>query len=576
MNALDNFVKDSALSYLQNVVYIDDKIYYGSQVAEDTSITGVPNFDGPSFFESGQENAGSDSSSVKGKEPPIDTAYDDSNSTSGSDSAEYHPRDLMESFASKGIVCALFEPDEDVEIAVDSEMFKLCDRADIVILDWDLYNDDGEKVSRLLSNLVIQSKSVHPHQVRLCAIYTSRPSLHPIADSLLNNLQTSGCDNVEVVEGKLQLTSGSTRISVLGKPVSSGRPPDDDEYTVEESELSDRLLSDFCELHSGLLPGMTLKGLAAIRNNTKRLMEKFSRDLDSAFLFHRALLLHDHDAVEEFSELISDEINSILEDSLSDIPELPDIVDNLVESLEIDSAVLSWKNQDGVDFDHVSPIKALLSGGHYKFKENTSDWNQYKFIKHGFQGCPPKILGDLEKALCSGENNTLELLSALYCCRTLYGEDHRKLKFGTIVRKKVGENWIYSICLMPLCDSRSRRSSPTSMKFPFWQLNLDPKSGLNYKRAGISANGIDGTVSLAAGGKIRDKLWIAEFRTEADGWVKASNESDRYIFSNCDNELQWVAELKPLHSQRIAAHLGTEASRVGLLESEWLRLLCDR
>lgn len=37
-----------------------------------------------------------------------------------------------------------------------------------------------------------------------------------------------------------------------------------------------------------------------------------------------------------------------------------------------------------------------------------------------------------------------------------------------------------------------------------------------------------------------------------------------------------MAELKPLHAQRVAAYLGSEASRIGLLESEWLRLLCDR
>ena len=39
---------------------------------------------------------------------------------------------------------------------------------------------------------------------------------------------------------------------------------------------------------------------------------------------------------------------------------------------------------------------------------------------------------------------------------------------------------------------------------------------------------------------------------------------------------EWIAELKPLHVQRMSEHVGREFSHVGLTESEWLRLQVDR
>lgn len=36
--------------------------------------------------------------------------------------------------------------------------------------------------------------------------------------------------------------------------------------------------------------------------------------------------------------------------------------------------------------------------------------------------------------------------------------------------------------------------------------------------------------------------------------------------------LVWVAQLKPAHAQRVAESIGRELTRVGLDESEWLRL----
>ena len=104
--------------------------------------------------------------------------------------------------------------------------------------------------------------------------------------------------------------------------------------------------------------------------------------------------------------------------------------------------------------------------------------------------------------------------------------------------------------------------------FPFWRLN-----GTGARGHGLAI--LDPDIEyqhLTATGKIRDKLWVRKFQPEGDCMV--AHETDGvFEFPSKEGTVQWVGELKPLHAQRIAAHLGSEASRVGLVESEWLRLI---
>ena len=96
------------------------------------------------------------------------------------------------------------------------------------------------------------------------------------------------------------------------------------------------------------------------------------------------------------------------------------------------------------------------------------------------------------------------------------------------------------------------------------------------KRHGVAIYGEDGTRALAAGGKIRDMFWTALFASGKEGWVVSVPKEKSFQFATAEQIVEWVAELKPLHAQRIAAYMGGEISRVGLVESEWLRLFCDR
>jgi len=428
-----------------------------------------------------------------------------------------------------------------------------------------------------LTELIKKSESELPHHVRLCAIYTTRPSLQPVMDSLLSKLRSHGC-SVDVVPEKLQLIAGATRISIFGKPVTVGRPAQDKDYEITESNLADKVIQEFSDIHSGLMPAFALHGLAAVRRNTKRLLDMFSADLDGSFLLHRALVFGDGDAFDELPELLSDEIRAVLEDTWSGDSINDSITKDAIKKLTLANPSPTWKTNTGLEFDAKPAFEELLLRGEkglYEKGVNCNEVNELK--KEGLRRIKSARLKDFEAMLTTSGKSGPEYLAALFCNRTQYGYDGRTLGFGTIVRHKrnVQDAWNYSVCLMPTCDSR-RIDGLCS--FPFWKLKENAKEALSSKRNGIVVIDPEKNAHcLAAGGKIREMLWLHEFTPNAGcSSVIATQNGNTFQFAAERMIIEWVAELKPLHAQRIAAYLGAEVSRVGLVESEWLRLFCDR
>jgi len=540
MNSFDQFIKDSARSYLQNVVYIDDKIYLPSSNDMD-SVDDVPPLRDP--FASEKDASNEVISVMAGEDELVSSNADDP------ESKYAHPKQLMESFADMGIVCALYEPAKDAAVDKSSTIFKICQRADIVVLDWDLSGDNGAKVSELIVNLIEQSDEVQPHHVRLCAIYTNQPNLESTAEALFANLLAK-CKETKYELDKLQLVSGATRISILGKPDVPGRLEHiRKKFVVNERQLAKRLLDDFSDMHRGLLSGFALHGLASIRKNTKRLLDKFTSDLDGAFLLHRALVKSDREALEELPELLAGELSAILEDDLLSGIDYESVTNQVIDTLPL------TRPDDGEDFCEADIRRHLKDG----------EVPQKKY----------KTLERYSVMVGSTGHSSSEKLSLLFNNRTQYLPVPPRLKFGTVVKHRINatdDSWDYSICLMPICDSRNRTQPISSMTFPFWRLNLVLKSD---NLAAFVVEDSHSTIRLSVGGKIRDKLWLSNVKLD-DGWAKSTPEELRFEDIEQINEIYWVAQLKPLHAQRIALHVGSEASRVGLTESEWLRLVLKR
>jgi len=198
-------------------------------------------------------------------------------------------------------------------------------------------------------------------------------------------------------------------------------------------------------------------------------------------------------------------------------------------------------------------------------------------IKEEFKFKDEVPVGTLHSAMGCDQSKAEKSLAALFNVRTRYLKmKHPILSFGTIVRYRYSdgedEKLSYALCLMPICDSiRLKNGDEKRTSFPFWTLGCSVKKDVNGR--GVVVLTKEGSyLDLMASGKPRDMLWIDKFKPESTGTVIASRDGESYLFQGETHQLEWVAQLKPAHAQRIAHDIGQSFSRVGVVEAEWLRL----
>jgi hypothetical protein len=519
IKTLKEFARESARRYLQSAVFVDDEIFdvrSGKPVAP----TDLPKPRKPVFRPEAVEEH-----TQSGIQETTDLDENEQ---------FYHPKELVSSFAREGVICALYEPPEGFPTGPDSEIFKLCERSDIIILDWDFSGAKGQKALDLITALVKQSNEEFPHHIRLLSIYTSDPSLTAVANSIADRLRKEGCD-AQPEGSQCRLRFGATRLVVFGKNVARFG---EEEFTVEEAELANRLIEEFADMNSGILPSYALHGMAAIRRNSKRILDRFHGDMDGAFLLHRRFVADSEEAFDQLPELLADELRAIIED----------------------------EHLDSDDVEHLA-MSAL--------ENNLVSVQDKELIESGAK--PAKVarqlIGNQESNL-SGHHH----LAALFANRMQYSRASRILTHGTVIRRhqKAQDSWIYALCLMPACDSL-RLDPKKKACFPFWTLQQSERFE-NSKGRGMVLFLPDGSpIELTAGGKASDMFWTAKFKVDkATRTVKAVFKDGSFKFAGPKFEIEWVGQLKPLHAQRIAHDIGQSLSRIGLAEAEWLRLLCDR
>lgn len=533
MTAIQDFAVEATRRYIQSVVFVDDEIFVadsGKVMVPEIKLGGMNVFRKDSATISKESVADDKEKRVPGPAP-------------------FHPKQLVESFARQRVVCALYEPAEGFETSSDSEIFRLCERADVVILDWDLYNEDGRNILPLLENLVTQSQTTVPHHVRLCAIYSTKPDLFRITGQIFDTLKKAGLD-INVLDDN-KLSAGSSRIVVLGKP-STGRPEKQKALAeVPEADLADRIILEFAKMHEGILPSLALHGMASVRSSAKKILDKFGADMDGAFLVHRAMIHPADDAFEQIPELLAEEALSVMLDNAVS-PELTARLSD--EAIDAKNIQLPWTAKEGQAKDGEIAIDVMKSGQ----KAATR-----------FRGDKQKNwVDELHDAMGAKATAADKRLASLYNTRTKYTV-RRDLSFGTVARRKVGDSFEYLLCLMPLCDC-VRLIHGESYEFPFWTLKTS-NSGAVARGFVVELPAEKGHIELFALGKPRDRFSIRKFAAGTHGTVEAVANGDIQIFGDGEGGLEWVAQLKPSHAQRIAQDVGASFSRIGLIEAEWLR-----
>jgi hypothetical protein len=457
---------------------------------------------------------------------------------------------IIDGFARLGLVCGVIRPEASETEEIRNVVNPAAMRSDVLVLDWWMHSDAGAASLEIIRELA--GSTSEQHRVRLIVVYTAVPDLSQVAEDISHSV-----DNAELVS-RNQVAAGGLRVVVLAKPeteVAEGL----ESAVVRFSDLPQRVIDEFAQMVQGLVSNVALSSLAAVRNNTYRILTRFTRELDPAYLGHRMLLEHPEDAEGHLVSAVLSELLAVLDSanvgSSANLDVVKSMIDGSLLSVNSGGKIGAVAQRLGVDCKDLAVMlteygaesaQAGLTGGE---KRDLRKWTS-----------------DVYKVQGASAEDVDERFAILMNSKLNYGENAPLLHLGTMVRDCATGKFM--LCMQPVCDSVRL---PEVTEFPFLPL-VSSDSKLNIV---IKYNDAFHCLNLMS--KMRD-LVIVGFKPTLNppGVVKAQKnaEGEPWIFrpnSPDSHTLEWVGDLRDGFAHKYANEFADSASRVGVDESEWLR-----
>jgi len=476
---------------------------------------------------------------------------------------ELDAKKVIDVFASKGMVCSVLKPDEGEDpfgLAT-----KAAERADVLILDWRIYDDDGEKAMGIIGNIIASDLSENP-RLRLIIVYTGEPNI----DAISEKIKEKHCGNFNKSDGGFAFSQGHLRIVIFAKDGASV-PDEYSDRVISIDDLSDRVIAEFAKITAGLVSNVTLGSLSVLRDNTHHILGRLGPEMDPPYLAHRALLPNPGDAMNHVVDIIASEFHSLL-----DTYEVGEKA-----NLRFIKAWIDMKNEELPSFEvevGKDDINSVDSAVIYELQNvgiEKANWygeltdKRKKYVKnHGHE--------KLTKTFCAEGADATELdhrFAILTSLKNRYGRfEHRPiLTLGTILKSEPAEFWL---CIQPRCDSVRIEKKRSFFFLLLEVVDGDKKFDLILEDRGNKFKKL----------KIHYKIYDStHFEFSSDGSdeqvIRAKAENGDFVFYTADetrSKFKWISELKTEHAQRIANDFAAKLSRVGLDESEWLRRGANR
>jgi len=477
-------------------------------------------------------------------------------------------RGLIDAFADLGIACAVLKPVADDDQTFHRRYREVVTRADIVLLDWILFPEDrgdcGKKSLALLDELFSGDR------VRLVAVYSGAPDTDRLREAIMRSAKERNGGRDTPFDSRGGVTVGFLRICVIGKTAKAGP------NYVSEADLPERLVEEFALLANGLLQTVALAALAAVRANSQRILAQFPSRLDAAFVAEW-VAQHKADEVErQWLPLVLDEVHAEIEDDAM-----------VVETTAAQTPAI-WAGRQPVAFDGRSGLAELLTnglcesaGGRLRTGKDVTRLDVENLVAHLQQSQQ-----DLAGSTAPG-HLLAEVGLKFQNRRSPSGAKRRIMRPGTVVTVGWGSRrWL--VCVQPVCDCLLRGADE---KRAFLFLPIERWRN----RGGGSGDAGDGFLILAgrqdpAPGcppeemvvrtSVRQLKLFTLKRSAGTPFVMSSDTGD-FGASETGNLgggtqpetiLRWAMELKPTVAQAITERLSSNLSRVGIPQSEWLRL----
>lgn len=579
MTGLSAGGSEAAKRFLQTVVVVDDNAYKPKDPVENFT-AGL-----------GGESVALDDPEPEAGELAVDLGE--------LDPLAFDTEKIVEGFADIGMNCAVIAPSPNDEERDITRLEQLASRSDVVILDWMIRPrgiDQGEVRTgdrtslALLLDVLRRDLEAGGSRLRLICVYTGERNLEEILDKIVSALEMQLAP-AQIERSGPRLTVGSARIVLLGKeqrtPIPGSRP-------VPADQLPSEIVREFAQFAAdGLLPEIALDALSAVRDQSHRLLRRFSGKLDPALLSHRSVT--SPAAAEQFAlSLVGSELATIVAAANVTASLQDDRVEILVnEALADRATAFYWDSSVGgpKTLTHDQAIIALTRGIDDKMH-----------IQGTEKKLPPKV--SRSPLLLSGESTSVRAeaskidmefsaLSSLARDRAFDGErvPTPELQLGSLLKLRSNPDSqitmrglesssddrececgasspVYLLCLQPLCDC-VRITEPRP--FPLLPLRPSIESDGKFDFV-ISAEGK--YVPLRKAGTKLAQMRLVEFRPDKErqvilaGWVE-----DGWQFEDTEGKIyEWLGSLRLDKAHKLLQNVVTAAGRIGIDEYEFFRL----
>lgn len=477
---------------------------------------------------------------------------------------------ISDAFSDHEIACAFVLPKEnDPDDIVLKRVLSAAFPADIIVIDWKLRNGSHQLTKDILKK--IAEKDVAENgRLRLICVYTGEPHIDEITRDAVAALREGGLTFDDVDEDSGRARGKYHCLQVLNKQ--------DQEVSIEE--LPTQLLDAMTDLADGLLPSFSIAAVAAVRRNMHHIIARFPSELDDAFVANLLIT----DPQEDVTELIRDLLVSECDTALG----LERVADKYLSKSKIEDWLSAKKkptakieyekeeNSGGKIEISKSFLLGLLNNGLNGDKVVIDKENTHVFIDKRRSKVSQSLHGSKAKAKV-GEGllaRFVALKREFFGNTKLSNEWKPSLTLGAILKDQTTNKFYY--CITPACDtirlSGKRRS--------FVMLELEKPQG----QPGLLIMGRDNKVEKFKVNTRPHCVRTFEFQgDDINGRIMAKTMKDEhektcFYFETIPAEdktpvrLEWFGEVRRNRANRDMAELNREWLRLGIKDSEYLRL----
>lgn len=499
-------------------------------------------------------------------------------------------REISDAFAEQEIACAFvlpFDDDRDEE-KIFSRIMAASTPADIVVIDWYLRDKNPALTKRVLTTIG-EKDAAEKGRLRLICVYTGQTDIEVVTKDAVTALLAGGLKSDKVDEAAGIAYGNHHCLLVLNK------------QDVHGAALPVKILDALTVLSDGILPAFALAAVAAVRRNVHHIITRFSSDLDAAYVANRLITDPPGEVAELLRELFISECDTALG--------LEQVADHFLSETQIKNWLVN-RDQPVTAPNFKTEIERVTGAGK-TVKEGRTINIDIKFLhsllsdgitdgsvntEHGPIDFPEPLRGKVSTALHKKEDNPdgerrfarFAALKREAFGNTKLTSDEKwtpSLTLGTLLSQQLelpasGEGGEvktitkYYYCLTPSCDTIRIKGSERN----FLLLELEEgkananlivleKEGhqkklfINPKPIRIQTFNFKGNEET---GRVQAKM-IEE----------AGLSSPLFVFSTTGEptiKFLWLGEVRRNRANRDMAELNRNWLRLGIKDSEYLRL----